>query len=674
MFAPLGVTVVKGNLWDTNAPSEDQPLDLLVYRSRLIGSDTDLVVWGGGNTSVKTVEIDHAGRTRAVLRIKGSGTDLKSIDRSGFPGVFLDEVLPLFERAGMDDQEMAAYLEHCMTDVHSARPSIETLLHAFVPARHVDHVHADAIVAVTNTAHGRAAVREALGPRVAFVPYRRPGFTLAKEVTQAARDHDAVVLEKHGLVTWGDTARESYDMMISLVEAAESYLASRTRDMRVAPVPAARSTTDLPPLLLRLRGRLGRVILRLETGEPFRSLADRPDIRALATSGPATADHVLRIRPWACVLEGNDPVGEVDAYEERYRTFFQVHASPELTMLDYRPKVFVVPGVGLIAAGRDARDARVTAEVALHTLLVAARATDAHGSYESLDEESLFHVDYWPLELYKLTLGPPPQELAGRVAIVTGAASGIGRAVARHLAGLGAHLALFDTNQDGLRTTASQITERGGVDPLQVGVDLTVPEAVRDAVRRVVETYGGIDALVSNAGIGAPGALVELSQEQWQRSLDVNCTSHFLVTAEVMRTLTAQGLGGSLVFIASKNAFGPGAGFGAYSAAKAAQVQLARIAALEGGAHGIRSNVVNPDAVFEDSGLWSPDVRAQRAASHGVAVDDLEAFYAQRNLLKTTITGQDVAEAVSFLISDRSRATTGTVIAVDGGVAAAFPR
>ncbi|GAC1471100.1 MAG: hypothetical protein PVSMB7_22560 [Chloroflexota bacterium] len=334
----------------------------------------------------------------------------------------------------------------------------------------------------------------------------------------------------------------------------------------------------------------------------------------------------------------------------------------------------MVPGVGLIAAGRDARDARVTAEVALHTLLVAARATDAHGSYESLDEESLFHVDYWPLELYKLTLGPPPRELAGRVAIVTGAASGIGRAVARHLAGLGAHLALFDTNQDGLRTTASQITERGGVDPLQVGVDLTVPEAVRDAVRRVVETYGGIDALVSNAGIGAPGALVELSQEQWQRSLDVNCTSHFFVTAEVMRTLTAQGLGGSLVFIASKNAFGPGAGFGAYSAAKAAQVQLARIAALEGGAHGIRSNVVNPDAVFEDSGLWSPDVRAQRAASHGVAVDDLEAFYAQRNLLKTTITGQDVAEAVSFLISDRSRATTGTVIAVDGGVAAAFPR
>ena len=682
-------SALRGNLWNEGAaPPEGRPLEVLVYRSRLIGADPDLVVWGGGNTSVKTQEPDHLGRIREVLRIKGSGTDLKTIHQSGFPGVFRADVLPLLERADMSDEEMVAYLEHCVVEPSGPRPSIETLLHAFLPARHVDHVHADAIVALTNTEHGREAVLEALGEGVAYVPYRRPGFLLAKEVYAATRpaEHpgarpEGVVLAKHGLVTWGETGEQSYRTTIELVERAEHYLATKRRGSShhasggaAVDMGAKHPPADLITLLLRLRGRLGHVILRLHTERRYREIADRPDIHELAAAGPATPDHILRIRPWACVLDDDDPAADVDAYEEKYRAYFSRYAEPSMSMLDPRPKVFLIPGIGMVTAGRDAKDARITGEVAWHTLCVAASGKDAHGSYESISENDAFDIDYWPLELRKLTLLPAPREFEGRVMIVTGAASGIGRATARYLASLGAQTVLLDLNSSEVAKTASLIMVEGGMQPLAITVDLTDAAAVADTVRTIVKTYGGIDALVSNAGIPAGGALMDLSPEEWRRSMDVNATSHFLITAEVMKAMAASGLGGSIVYIASKNAFGPGAGFGAYSAAKAAEVQLARIAALEGGPLKIRSNIVNPDAVFEDSGLWSDEVKAQRAAVHGVPVEELEQFYAQRNLLKTTISGRDVAEAVAFLVSDRSKATTGTVIAVDGGVAAAFPR
>lgn len=661
------------NRWDQFAPGEDAPLDLLVYRSRLIGADPDLVVWGGGNTSVKTTERDHRGRERAVMRIKGSGTDLRTIDRSGFPGVYLDDILPLLERADMTDEDMVAYLERTMVEPGGKRPSIETLLHAFLPARHVDHTHADAIVALTNAPRGQEAVREALGDRIAWVPYLRPGFQLSRAVYEAAREADAIVLANHGTVTWGDTARDSYRATIDMVEAAEGWLADRARGRRVHPgIEIPRPTLDT--LLLRLRGRLGHVILQVHASAPYRALADRPDIAALASAGPATADHVLRIRPWCCVLPDNNPAPHVDAYEARYRTWFEKHTDGALQMLSSLPKVFLVPGVGMVTAGKDLTEARVVADVALHTLQVAARGQDAHGTYVSLSDEDLFHVDYWPLELYKLTLQPPPLELQGRIVLVTGGASGIGRAVALHLASQGAQLALLDLNEAGLTETASRIHAAGLAAPLTLALDLTEQASVRTAVRTVVETYGGVDALISNAGIPAAGTLSELTPDQWRRSMDVNATSHFLITQAVMDALRVQVLGGSLVYIASKNAFSPGVGFGAYSAAKAAQVQLARIAALEGGPIGVRSNIVNPDAIFEGSGLWTEVIRRERAAAHGVPPERLEEFYAQRNLLKTKISGQDVAEAVTFLVSERSRATTGTVITVDGGVVGAFPR
>jgi NAD(P)-dependent dehydrogenase (short-subunit alcohol dehydrogenase family) len=364
----------------------------------------------------------------------------------------------------------------------------------------------------------------------------------------------------------------------------------------------------------------------------------------------------------------------VDAWEARYLAYFERHSDGAYPMHPPLPKVFLIPGIGMVTSARNAKDAAVIADVALRTLSVATRGKDAHGAYESLTEANIFHVDYWPLELYKLTLAPAPKEFEGRIVLVTGAASGIGRTVARHLAGLGAQTVLLDLDGTGLEETARMIAEDAAPGALTIQANLTEECSVREAIRRAVETYGGIDGLVSNAGIAAAGRLTEIEPDFWRRSMEVNTTSHFLITAEAIKAMAAQGLGGSIVYVASKNAFGPGAGFGAYSAAKAAQVQLARIAAMEGGPHGIRSNVVNPDAVFEGSKIWSDEVRAERAAAHGVPVEELEAFYAKRNLLGTKISPRDVAEAVAFLLSDRSKATTGTVITVDGGVAAAFPR
>lgn len=659
------------NRWNSSdAPSEAAPLDLVVYRSRLIGADPNLVVWGGGNTSVKTVETDHLARDRRVLRVKGSGTDLKSVDRSGFPGVYIDDVLPLLERDSMSDEDMVAYVERCLVEPQGARPSIETLLHAFVLAKHVDHTHADAIITLTNADDGEQAVREALGEGVAYVPWIRPGFQLSKLVGRF-RDVEAVVLGNHGLITWGETAEESYRTHIDLVRRAEEWLDSHGVS---TPPSSEAEAVDLDVLLPRLRGRLGHRILRLWTAPEYRAISDRPDVDTIAAAGPATADHVLRIRPWACVIRGSDPAGAIDRWERRYRDWFAEHAWDGLDMLEPLPKVVLVPGIGMITAGKNLKEAQVAGEVAYHTLRIAACGTDVHGEYRSLNSRDLFDVEYWPLELYKLTLAPARRELEGRVVAVTGAASGIGRAVARHLAGLGAQVALIDLDASGLARTQAMIRDDGHGEPLPVTVDLTDETEVVRAVSCVVQTYGGLDALVSNAGIAAAGPLTEIDADFWRRSLEVNATSHFLMTQSAMRVMREQGLGGSLVYVASKNAFGPGAGFGAYSAAKAAQVQLARIAALEGGTDGIRSNVINPDAIFDDSRLWTEDVRRERAAAHGVAVEELPAFYANRNLLKTQIRAGDVAEAVAFLVSDRSRATTGTVITVDGGVAAAFPR
>ena len=671
-------------------------LDLLVYASRLIGAETSLVVWGGGNTSLKVKECDFRGREARVLRVKGSGSDLKSITRKDFPGVRMEDLRALLEREEMTDEEMVAYLAHCLQEQHSPRPSIETLLHGFVPADAVIHTHADAIVALTNTDRGREGVRRIYGAELVVIPYWRPGFRLSKDVFEATRARpDAVgaILEKHGLITWGATVKEAYLRTIDMVSRAEAEIASAGRGravlgpVRVRPLLSEQRrklAAAVAPTLRGLISREKRLILHFDDGDDVLEFAGSESAPTLSRIGPATPDHVLYTKPTPLLVPATNPADlvalsralaeGVEDYVRRYTAYFEAHRAPEMTILEPAPRVILIPGLGMFTTGKNKRAALIAADIYHHTISVL-RAASGIGRYASLTPAEVFGVEYWPLELYKLTLAPPEKELARRVALVTGGASGIGRAVAARLAQEGAHVVVGDIDAAGVRKVADEITQQVGAgSALGVAMDVTREESVREGFAVACREFGGLDIVVSNAGIAPTATLDGLSLEDWERSLAVNATGHFLVVRESLRVLKAQGLGGSMVFVVTKNVLAPGRELGAYAAAKAAEATLARVLAIEGGPYGIRSNIVNPDAVFQDSRLWTDTVRRDRAQAHGVPPEELEEFYRKRNILGVRILPEDVAEAVLFLASDRSAKTTGCILTVDGGVRDAFPR
>ncbi len=654
------------------------PLEQLVQRSNEIGDDASLVVYGGGNTSAKGVHVDHLGREQRVMWVKGSGADMRGSAASDYPALRLDDLLPLLARDDMSDEEMTDLVARALLDPGARRPSIETLLHAFLPYTHIDHVHADAICALTNHAEGHRIVAEALGDGFAYVDWMRPGFTLSKVVADLG-DRDGVVLAHHGLITWGESSDECWQRTEAAVDRARAYL-----DALPLRVDAPAHVPDMPEeeverLLLRLRGamsRTGRRVLRIDTR--LRAAADHPLLSEIVAAGVSSADHMLRIKPRSVVSTSSDTAtDDIDGYVTEYSAYVDRNSDsmPEgFGMHDPMPRVVLVPGLGAVTTGGTLRDAEVAADIALHTHGVAATVADRIGTPVGLDDRETFRFDYWPMELYKLTLRPPAPDLAGFIAIVTGSASGIGRGIALELAARGASLVLADLDGAGLDEAGASIREAGGTAPVLVAGDQSDESVVEDTVRQAVRTFGGLDGAVINAGIGVTGTLEELTLDQWNAAMRINLASGFLMTRATMRVIKEQGSGGSLVYVASKNAFGPGAGFGAYSVSKAGMVQLMRIAALEGGAAGIRANAINPDAVFDNSRLWDGGLREERAAAHGIAPGDLEDFYASRNLLKRRVTTADVAATAAFLLSDASSRTTGAVIPVDGGVAGAFPR
>src|SRR5947208_1932003 len=574
--------------WNVAEAAKLEGLDLLVYASRLVGAETSLVVWGGGNTSIKTVERDHRGRQIPVLRVKGSGSDLKSVQRKDFPGVRMDDIRALLERQDMGDQEMVGYLAHALQDPGGVRPSIETLLHGFVDAHAVVHTHADAIVSLTNNDRPREVLAGVYGKDVIALDYRRPGFRISREVADAIAEHPearALVLERHGTITWGARMREAYEATMELITRAEEAIAAKKKGRRVfggprVPVlePAQRRAAALA-LAPRLRGRLGRdrrVIVTSDDADKVTEFTSSAESSALSQVGPATPDHTIYTKRLPCFVpldrapESADALwsavdGAIATFVRDYTGYFEAHRAPGAELTDPLPRVVLVPGVGMFTAARG------------------------------------------------------------------------GRAI-------------------GLR------------------MDVTSEASVRAAFETTVLAYGGLDILVSNAGVAHSAPVDRMALADWERSFAVNSTGHFLVAREAMRVLISQGLGGALVFVATKNVMSPGKDFAAYSAAKAAEAQLAKVLALEGAPHGIRSNIVNPDAVFQDSKLWSEDVRRERAAAQGITVEQLEDFYRKRNLLGARILPEDVAEAVLFLASDRASKTTGCTLTVDGGVKDAFPR
>ena len=683
--------------WNDAEAATLEGLDLLVYASRLVGAETSLVVWGGGNTSIKTVEHDHRGRSIPVLRVKGSGSDLKSVQRKDFPGVRMDDIRALLERRDMGDQEMVAYLAHALQDPGGVRPSIETLLHGFVDAHAVVHTHADAIVSLTNNDRPREVLAGVYGKHVIALDYRRPGFKISREVADAIAEHPearALVLERHGTITWGAGVRDAYEATIELITAAEDAIAERKRGRRLFGGPrvpvldsAARRTAALT-LAPKLRGRLGRarrVIVTFDDAEPVTAFTSSVEAPTLSRIGPATPDHTIYTKRLPCFVPLDRAPSGADAswaavdaaisdFVRDYTAYFEAHREPGADLTDPMPRVVLIPGLGMFTTGRDRRTAGIVNDIMHHTIDVIGNAS-VFGRYVSLSAKDAYDVEYWPLELYKLTLAPPEKELARRIVLVTGGGSGIGRAVAKRLAVEGAHVVVGDLDEAGAKKTADEVTAAVGAGrAIGLRMDVTSEVSVRAAFETTVLAYGGLDILVSNAGTAHSAPVDRMALVDWERSFAVNATGHFLVAREAMRILIAQGLGGALVFVATKNVMSPGKDFAAYSAAKAAEAQLAKVLALEGAPHAIRSNIVNPDAVFQDSKLWSDDVRRERAAAQGIAVDQLEDFYRKRNLLGTRILPEDVAEAVLFLASDRASKTTGCTLTVDGGVKDAFPR
>lgn len=651
-------------------------LQELIERTRVIGSNTSLVVFGGGNTSAKGNVTLEDGSTHRVMWIKASGGDMATATGATFAPLDVDMIDELRAHQDLTDEQMVDLVAKTSLLPGAPRPSIETLLHGFMPFTHIDHVHADAICALTNHPQGEAMTREALGDEWAYVEWMRSGFPLSK-VVEKLGEYRGVVLAHHGVITWAETSAECLQETHDVVKKADEYLAARTTKSQVVKVVAPEFSSVIPRVRAGMSASSPMVV---HIDERFLEIANRDDVAQVVAAGVSSADHMLRIRPFSVVISDPSPEGIGEAFAQ-YRADYDAYTERNIALLpegydlfEGIPKVALVPGIGAITAGTSLAEAKMVADIALHTHQVAARVRDCFGQGEAMPESEIFRFEYWPMELYKLGLKPPPRPFAGRVMVVTGAASGIGRVIALRLGELGASVVLADLDEAGLTEAVAEIQNKYGSDAIAVAGDQTEASVVASTISRSVEVFGGVDGVVFNAGIAVAGRLTDLTSEDWARALKVNLTSAFLLTQATMRLLIDQGMGGSLVYMASKNAFAPGEGFGAYSVTKAGLIQMMRIAAIEGGVHGIRSNALNPDAIFDSSQLWSKGIREERAAAHGIKPDELEDFYAKRNILHRHVRASDVAHATEFLLSDVSSRTTGAVIPVDGGVVGGFPR
>jgi len=684
-----------------------EEMALRVYTSRLIGRDPDLVMHGGGNTSLKGEVTTLVGDRVDALFVKGSGWDLDPIEPPGLPAVDLGRLRRLRTLDALSDPEMVNQLRTNLFDAGAPNPSVETLLHAFLPHRFIDHTHADIALVVTNQppAEQVAMVGEAFGARWSVVPYVMPGFALAKlaaEVFERDPAVEGLVLLNHGLFTFADDARTAYERMIAGVDRAERFVAGRRTavsrvsaqvpvDLAGAHAAAARLGPILRSALAEPSGNADRpwrqMVLEHRVTEEILSLLARPDAGALARENPLTPDHVIRTKGPALVVDAasldDDAVlrervsAEVVRFRAAYDAYFTAHESRSHTparKLDSTPRVVLVPGVGMFTAGRTKLDARIAADITEHTLRAKATANDV-GRYVGLPDGDLFDMEYWVLEQAKLGKATDAV-LAGQVALVTGAVGAIGFGIARQLVAAGAHVVLSDLQGDRLDAACRELDPKGRGVAVGVVMDVTDEASVVAGFAEICRLCGGLDILVLNAGVAHVSALDALETAALRRVVDVNLVGTFLVLREGARLLRRQDTGGNIIVNSSKNVFAPGADFGAYSASKAGAHQLGKIAALELAPAGVRVNLINADAVFGDasrpSGLWQ-EVGPARARSRGLDPAALQDYYRQRNLLRVFVTPEHVGNAVVFLASNLTP-TTGATIPVDGGVAEAFPR
>jgi rhamnose utilization protein RhaD (predicted bifunctional aldolase and dehydrogenase)/NAD(P)-dependent dehydrogenase (short-subunit alcohol dehydrogenase family) len=645
---------------DGDAAQCADALALRVYTSRLLGRESSLVLHGGGNTSVKATATDVFGDAVEALYVKGSGWDLATIEAAGFAPVRMSALLRLSRLDELSDSDMVRAQRMAMLDPSAPNPSVEAILHALIPFAYVDHTHADAVVTISNTPDGEARIRELFGERVLVVPYVMPGFILSKTVRYLTegidwKDYDGMVLMHHGLFTFADDARQSYERMIELVTKAEDYLAAHAR----FEMPAVQAQPDLSVLaalrreVSRLRG--APMLACLDDGTEAAGFAAHPAAAAVKC-GTMTPDHVIRTKP-APLFVGEDVAASVAAFARDYRAYFDRHGNASLTCLDTAPRWAVWPGTGCVSFGRSAGEAGIISDIARHTRPAVLRG-EAMGGWTPVSEAEQFEVEYWELEQAKLSKpgkGGAARLHQGRVALVTGAASGIGKACAEVLRAHGAAVVALDINP----AVAEMFT---APDTLGLVVDLTDEVAVRASVESAVRRFGGLDIVVSNAGIfPASKRIAVMEAAFWEKSLAVNLTSHQQLLTFCQPYL-ALGMDPAVVIIASKNVPAPGPGQAAYSVAKAGLTQLGRVAALEMAGQGIRVNMLHPNAVF-DTAIWTDEALAARAAHYGLSVEE----YKTNNLLRVEVTSKHVGELASAMAGPLFACTTGAQLPVDGG-------
>jgi rhamnulose-1-phosphate aldolase/alcohol dehydrogenase len=688
------------DLWDDErAASLDEP-GLLLYRSNLLGSDLRITNFGGGNTSAKVNATDPlTGASTKILWVKGSGGDIGSMKRDGFATLYVDKLLGLRSRyRGLEhEDEMVALFDHCTFNLNPRAASIDTTLHGFISHAHVDHVHADAVIAIAASENADALTREIYGGELGFLPWQRPGFDLGLKLgamAEANPNMRGVVLGGHGLFTWGPTAKDCYRTTLEMINKAARWLGANARGeafggSRVEALPRADRRGLAAKLLPAIRKRISageRKIGHFTDAAPVLEFVNSRDLKPLAALGTSCPDHFLRTKIRPLVLPFDPAGGNLDVvlasldqaltdYRADYEAYYQRCKHPDSPpMRDPNPVIYLVPGVGMLSFAKDKSTARIAAEFYVNAINVM-RGASSVSRYVGLNEQEAFNIEYWLLEEAKLQRMPNPKSLAGRVALVTGGAGGIGQAIAARLMGEGACVVLADIDAKSLDATVADFGKRFGKDMVAgVHVDVTNEPAVEAAFREAVLAYGGIDIVVANAGIASAAPFEDTSLELWNRNFAILATGYFLSARAGYRIMKDQGLGGAIVFIASKNALAASPGASAYCSAKAAEVHLARCLALEGAPHGIRANTVNPDAVLRGSKIWQGEWRAQRAASNKVSETELEEVYRQRSLLKLSVYPEDIAEAVYYFASDLSAKSTGNILNVDAGNAVSFTR
>lgn len=689
------------NLWnDARAAGMTEP-EKLLYRSNLLGSDKRITNYGGGNTSAKVMEKDPlTGQMVEVLWVKGSGGDVGSIRIDGFATLYMEKLRALKNvyRGPAHEDEMVGYLPHCTFNLNPRAASIDTPLHAYVPKKHVDHMHPDAIIAIAAASNSRELTRQIFGDEIGWLPWKRPGFELGLWLGKfCAENPDAkgVVLESHGLFTWDDDAKACYGLTLRIIQTATDWFARETAGKPAfggavsAPLPPAERRAVAARLMPAIRGMISaehRMVGHFEDSAAVLEFVTSAKLRPLAALGTSCPDHFLRTKICPLVV-GFDPANpdpnrtlaaltaEIAAYREGYRAYYDRCKHPDSPPLrDPNAVVYVVPGVGMITFAKDKATARISGEFYVNAINVM-RGADTVSTYCGLPEQEAFDIEYWLLEEAKLQRMPKPKALAGRVALVTGGAGGIGSATAERMLQEGACVMLVDIDAAALDATVQNLSARHGRDVVRSAVmDVTDEDAVAAAFAQTAVEFGGIDILVSNAGIASSAPVEQTSLALWNRNMDILSTGYFLVSREAFRAMRSQGIGGAVVFVASKNGLAASPNASAYCTAKAAEIHLARCLALEGADAGIRVNVVNPDAVLRGSKIWSGEWLDQRASTYGTDKEGLEEMYRQRSMLKRSVLPEDIAEGVYFFASDLSAKSTGNILNVDAGNVQVFTR